>query len=66
MQRVTPKSKLTANGQQVTSPLNLIVQASILESAGRPVTRRVVQAVWPAPKELPGIRGRFQGEEVRG
>lgn len=46
-----------------TSPLNLIVQASILESAGRPVTRRVVQAVWPAP-ELPGIRGVFQGEEV--
>ncbi len=33
------------------------------ESAGRPVTRRVVQAVRPAP-ELPGIRGVFQGEEV--
>lgn len=55
--------KIDSQWSASTSPLNLIVQASILESAGRPVTRRVVQAVWPAP-ELPGIRGVFQGEEV--
>ncbi len=55
--------KIDSQWSASTSPLNLIVQASILESAGRPVTRRVVQAVWPAP-ELPGIRGLFQGEEV--
>ncbi len=55
--------KIDSQWPESKSPLNLIVQASILESAGRPVTRRVVQAVWPAP-ELPGIRGIFQGEEV--
>lgn len=55
--------QLDSQWSQSKSPLNLIVQASILESAGRPVTRRVLQAVWPA-SQLPGIRGVFQGEEV--
>lgn len=55
--------KLESQWQQSQSPLNLIVQASILESGGRPVTRRVVQAVWPAA-QLPGVRGLYQGAEV--
>ena len=55
--------KIDSQWPEVRSPLNLIVQASVLESAGRPVTRRVLQAVWPAA-QLPGIRGIFQGEEV--
>ncbi len=55
--------KIDSQWSEVQSPLNLIMQASILESAGRPVTRRVLQAVWPAA-QMPGIRGIFQGEAV--
>ena len=55
--------QLDSQWQESHSPLNLIVQASILESAGRPVTRRVLQAVWPA-EQLPGVRGVYQGEDV--
>ncbi len=55
--------QLDSQWAQAQSPLNLIVQASVLESAGRPVTRRVTQTVWPAV-QLPGIRGVFQGEAV--
>lgn len=45
------------------SPLKLILQASLQESGGRPITRRLVQPVWPAER-LPGVRGLFDGEEV--
>lgn len=45
------------------SPLRLILQASLQESGGRPITRRLVQPVWPAER-LPGVRGLFEGEEV--
>ena len=45
------------------SPLNLILQASLLETGGRPVTRRATQAIWPAPA-LPGIRPLFNSESV--
>ncbi|RPE02287.1 alpha-2-macroglobulin family protein [Candidatus Pantoea deserta] len=48
---------------QTHSPLNLIFQASLLETGGRPVTRRVAQAIWPAPA-LPGIRPLFKSESV--
>ncbi|HBX57763.1 MAG TPA: hypothetical protein DEH10_20645, partial [Pseudomonas sp.] len=48
---------------EVKSPLRLIVQASLQESGGRPITRRIVQPVWPAER-LPGVRGLFEGEEV--
>lgn len=48
---------------EARSPLNLILQASLQESAGRPVTRRLVQPVWPAER-LPGLRGLYEGEEV--
>lgn len=43
---------------QVKSPVNLILQASLLESGGRPVTRRVEQAIWPV-QVLAGIRPLF-------
>lgn len=48
---------------EARSPLKLILQASLQESGGRPVTRRIVQPVWPAPR-LPGVRALFEGEEV--
>ncbi|MBS9424850.1 alpha-2-macroglobulin family protein [Photorhabdus caribbeanensis] len=51
------------NWSSVSSPVNVIVQASLLESGGRPVTRRVEQAVWPAEK-LVGIRPLFNQKEI--
>lgn len=48
---------------EAKSPLKLIVQSSVQESGGRPVTRRIVQPVWPA-KQLPGLRGLFDGDSV--
>lgn len=50
---------------EVKSPLQLILQASLKESGGRPITRRLVQPVWPAER-LPGLRGLFDGENVDG
>ncbi len=47
----------------VHSPLRLVLQASLLESGGRPVTRRAQQAIWPA-EALPGIRPQFASKEV--
>ncbi|MFZ3202785.1 MAG: alpha-2-macroglobulin, partial [Pseudomonas sp.] len=48
---------------EAKSPLKLILQASLQESGGRPITRRLVQPVWPAER-LPGVRGLFDGEQV--
>ena len=45
------------------SPLRLILQASLQESGGRAITRRIIQPVWPAER-LPGVRALFEGEEV--
>lgn len=45
------------------SPLSVILQGSLLEAGGRPVSRRAVQAVWPAPA-LPGIRPLFGNKDV--
>ncbi len=39
---------------EAKSPLQLILQASLQESGGRPITRRLVQPVWPAER-LPGL-----------
>ncbi|WP_019408778.1 alpha-2-macroglobulin family protein [Pseudomonas psychrophila] len=50
---------------EAKSPLQLIVQASLQESGGRPITRRLVQPVWPADR-LPGLRGLFEGAETNG
>ena len=49
--------------QEAHSPLQVILQASLLESGGRPVTRRVEQSVWPADI-LPGIRPQFAAKSV--
>lgn len=48
---------------EARSPLQLILQSSLQESGGRPVTRRLVQPVWPA-QHLPGIRPLFNDGEV--
>lgn len=47
----------------VHSPLRLVLQASLLESGGRPVTRRAEQAIWPSDA-LPGIRPQFASKAV--
>ncbi len=59
------KAQLTVENQwdQLHSPLNLILQASLLETGGRPVTRRATQAIWPA-EALPGIRPLFGNKAV--
>ncbi|WP_145484302.1 alpha-2-macroglobulin family protein [Yersinia aldovae] len=49
--------------QNAQSPLKLILQASLLESGGRPVTRRAEQALWPADA-LAGIRPLFNKQQV--
>lgn len=49
--------------QESHSPLQVILQASLLESAGRPVTRRAEQAIWPA-EALAGIRPQFASKAV--
>ncbi|MFI8337342.1 alpha-2-macroglobulin family protein [Pseudomonas taetrolens] len=56
---------LESQWSNAKSPLKLIVQASLQESGGRPITRRLVQPVWPADR-LPGIRGLFEGTETDG
>ena len=56
---------LESQWSNAKSPLQLIVQASLQESGGRPITRRLVQPVWPADR-LPGIRGLFEGTETDG
>ena len=56
---------LQSQWSEARSPLQLIVQASLQESGGRPITRRLVQPVWPAER-LPGVRGLFEGTETDG
>lgn len=48
---------------EARSPLELVLQASVQESGGRPVTRRLAVPVWPAER-LVGIRPLFQGERT--
>ena len=52
-----------AQWKETHSPLQVILQASLLESGGRPVTRRAEQAIWPA-QALPGIRPQFAAKAV--
>lgn len=61
----TGRGEVTAASQwqEAHSPLQVILQASLLESGGRPVTRRVEQAIWPA-QTLPGIRPQFAAKAV--
>ncbi len=49
--------------KEVKSPFKLILQASLMETGGRPVTRRADVAVWPAAK-MTGIRPVFAKKEV--
>ena len=49
--------------KETHSPLQVIFQGSLLESGGRPVTRRAEQAIWPADA-LPGIRPQFASKSV--
>ncbi|HGW3242062.1 TPA: alpha-2-macroglobulin [Klebsiella pneumoniae] len=49
--------------QDSHSPLQVVLQASLLESGGRPVTRTVKQPIWPA-EALPGIRPQFTLKDV--
>lgn len=49
--------------QSSKSPLSVIIQASLLESGGRPVTRSAEQAIWPA-QVLPGVRPLFSREKM--
>jgi uncharacterized protein YfaS (alpha-2-macroglobulin family) len=68
-------STLDANGKldlsidsqwaKARSPLELVLQASLQESGGRPITRRLTQPVWPADT-LPGVRGLFDGDSTDG
>ena len=68
-------STLDANGKldlsidsqwaKARSPLELVLQASLQESGGRPITRRLTQPVWPA-ETMPGLRGLFDGEATDG
>ncbi len=41
----------------------MVLQASLLESGGRPVTVRAEQPIWPA-EALPGIRPQFTLKDV--
>lgn len=59
------RGEVSANSQwrDTRSPLQVVLQASLLESGGRPVTRRAEQAIWPADT-LPGIRPQFAAKAV--
>ncbi|MBI6925506.1 alpha-2-macroglobulin family protein [Pseudomonas putida] len=54
---------ISSRWAEARSPLQLTVQASLQESGGRPITRRLEQPVWPAER-LPGLRGLFDGDEA--
>ena len=47
----------------VNSPVRLIFQARLLESGGRPVTRRSEQDIWPA-KQLSANRPLFGQQDI--
>lgn len=61
----TGRGNVSINSQwsETHSPLQVILQGSLLESGGRPVTRRAEQAIWPADT-LPGIRPQFAVKAV--
>ncbi|MET6678789.1 alpha-2-macroglobulin family protein [Citrobacter amalonaticus] len=61
----TGRGDISTNSEwrETHSPLKVILQASLLESGGRPVTRRAEQAIWPADT-LPGIRPQFAVKAV--
>lgn len=50
--------KMANQWQGIRSPVQLIIEASLFETGGRPVVRHLTQFVWPA-KQLVGIRPLF-------
>lgn len=57
------KVKLKSNDWgEIKSPANVILQASLLDAGGRPVTRYASQVIWPA-QTMPAIRALFSAEE---
>jgi uncharacterized protein YfaS (alpha-2-macroglobulin family) len=56
---------LESQWAKAKSPLQLILQASLQESGGRAITRRVVQPVWPA-EQMPGLRPLFGSKQNNG
>ncbi len=52
-----------ASGRKRIPHYRLFSRGSLLESGGRPVTRRAEQAIWPADA-LPGIRPQFASKSV--
>ncbi|MDR2341647.1 MAG: alpha-2-macroglobulin family protein, partial [Campylobacteraceae bacterium] len=59
------KASITAQNSwnHISSPINIVLEASLMESGGRPVTRTVTQAVWPN-KELPAIKPNFGMKKI--
>lgn len=49
--------------KDIKSPIQLITEASLFETGGRPVVRHFMQAVWPA-EQLVGIRPLFDNDRV--
>ncbi|MDR2100405.1 MAG: alpha-2-macroglobulin family protein [Campylobacteraceae bacterium] len=47
----------------INSPINVVFEASLMESGGRPVTRTITQAVWPN-KEIPAIKPNFNTKKI--
>lgn len=54
---------MASQWDEARSPLELVARVSLMESGGRPITRRQLQAVWPAP-QLIGIRGHYRDGQV--
>ena len=54
---------MDSSWQEARSPLELVARVSLMDSGGRPVTRRQLQPVWPAA-QLPGIRPHFAERHV--
>jgi uncharacterized protein YfaS (alpha-2-macroglobulin family) len=47
----------------INSPINVVFEASLMESGGRPVTRSITQAVWPH-ENLPAIKPNFGTQKI--
>lgn len=48
--------------RNIKAPVEIRLQASLLDAGGRPVTRQVKQTIWPAQK-MPAIRPLFNNNE---
>ncbi|MWN06454.1 alpha-2-macroglobulin family protein [Gilliamella sp. Pas-s95] len=48
----------TKDWGKLSSPINVVLQASLLDSGGRPVTRYASQAIWPS-EQMPAVRALF-------